>query len=91
MKRNLFDELKEDFTAIQDAREDKVTLLPTKTLASTGHSVSDGINMPSTRVVIDKKSPFTIKVPNPETHAAMMEADEITRKFKSRFKASERE
>ncbi len=26
MKRNLFDELKEGFTAIQDAREEKITL-----------------------------------------------------------------
>ncbi|MDZ4099188.1 MAG: type II toxin-antitoxin system RelB/DinJ family antitoxin [Methylophilaceae bacterium] len=57
----------------------------TETLASMGLSVSDAVRVFLTRVVVEKQLPFTLRVPNPETHAAMMEADSIASKRKARF------
>lgn len=69
--------------------DDKIKLEATETLASMGLSVSDAVRVFLTRVVVEKQLPFTLKVPNPETHAAMMEADAIANKNKARFLAAE--
>ena len=50
----------------------------TETLASMGLSVSDAVRVFLMRVVADKQMPFTLKVPNVNTRAAMNEADGIT-------------
>ena len=71
--------------------DEKIKLEATETLASMGLSVSDAINMLLSRILMEKQLPFEFKVPNPETHAAMIEADAITRKFKSRSESSEGE
>jgi DNA-damage-inducible protein J len=38
-----------------------------------------------TRVAAEKQLPFTLKAPNPQTRAAMAEADEIVRAHNARF------
>jgi len=55
----------------------------TETLALMG--VSDAVRVFLTRVVVEKQLPFTLKVPNPETHAAMIEADAIANGRKAHF------
>ena len=65
--------------------DDKIKLEATETLASMGLSVSDAVRVFLTRVVVEKQLPFTLKVPNPETHAAMIEADTIANRRKVRF------
>ncbi len=67
--------------------DDKIKLEATETLASMGLSVSDAVRVFLTRVVVEKQLPFALKVPNPETHAAMMEADAIASGRKARFAA----
>lgn len=57
----------------------------TETLASMGLSVSDAVRVFLMRVVADKQMPFTLKVPNVNTRAAMSEADEITSARRTRF------
>lgn len=57
--------------------DDKIKSEAAETLASMGLTVSDAVRVFLTRVVVEKQLPFTLKVPNPETHAAMMEADAI--------------
>lgn len=57
----------------------------TETLALMGLSVSDAVRVFLTRVVVEKQLPFTLKVPNPETHAAMIEADAIANGRKAHF------
>jgi len=65
--------------------DEKIKLEATETLASMGLSVSDAVRVFLTRVVVEKQLPFPLKVPNPETHAAMMEADVIASRNKARF------
>ncbi|MGB4811322.1 MAG: type II toxin-antitoxin system RelB/DinJ family antitoxin [Methylophilaceae bacterium] len=65
--------------------DDKIKLEATETLASMGLSVSDAVRVFLTRVVVEKQLPFALKVPNPETHAAMIEADAIASARKVRF------
>ena len=50
-----------------------------ETLAAMGLSVSDAVRVFLTRVVAEQQLPFALKVPNPETRAAMAEADEMAR------------
>jgi len=69
--------------------DDKIKLEATETLASMGLSISDAVRVFLTRVVIEKQLPFTLKVPNPETHAAMIEADAIASGRKARFATAE--
>ncbi len=69
--------------------DDKIKAEATETLASMGLSVSDAVRVFLTRVVVEKQLPFTLKVPNPETHAAMMEADAIASGRKARFATAE--
>ena len=48
-------------------------------LAAMGLSVSDAVRILLTRVAAEKELPFTLKVPNAETRAAMEEARTISR------------
>lgn len=57
----------------------------TETLASMGLSISDAVRVFLMRVVADKQLPFALKVPNPETRAAMAEADVIAQTRHARF------
>lgn len=65
--------------------DEQIKLEATETLALMGLSVSDAVRVFLTRVVVEKQLPFTLKIPNPETHAAMMEADAIAVGYKARF------
>lgn len=65
--------------------DENIKLEATETLALMGLSVSDAVRVFLTRVVAEKQLPFLLKVPNPETHAAMMEADAIANGRKARF------
>ena len=65
--------------------DENIKLQATETLALMGLSVSDAVRIFLTRVVVEKQLPFTLKVPNPETHAAMIEADTIANRHKARF------
>ncbi len=69
--------------------DENIKLEATETLALMGLSVSDAVRVFLTRVVVEKQLPFTLKVPNPETHAAMMEADAIASLHKARFATSD--
>lgn len=60
----------------------------TETLAAMGLSVSDAVRVFLMRVVADKQMPFALKVPNAETRAAMVEADEIARTRRARFETA---
>jgi DNA-damage-inducible protein J len=57
----------------------------TETLAAMGLSVSDAVRLFLRRVAVEKAIPFTVRVPNAETRAAMAEADEMARDHRARF------
>lgn len=65
--------------------DEQVKAQATETLAAMGLSVSDAVRVFLMRVVADKQMPFALKVPNAETRAAMVEADEIARTRRARF------
>lgn len=65
--------------------DDKIKAQATETLAAMGLSVSDAVRVFLTRVSVEKQLPFTLKVPNPETHAAMIEAEAMASKHSARF------
>jgi DNA-damage-inducible protein J len=65
--------------------DEQIKAQATETLASMGLSVSDAVRVFLMRVVADKQMPFALKVPNAETRAAMVEADEIAQKRSARF------
>jgi DNA-damage-inducible protein J len=50
-----------------------------ETLAAMGLSVSDAVRVFLIRIAAEKELPFTLRVPNAETLAAMNEADEIAK------------
>ena len=60
-----------------------------ETLAAMGMTVSDAVRMFLTRVVADKELPFTPKVPNAETRAAMAEVHELIRSRRARSLTAE--
>lgn len=60
-----------------------------ETLAAMGLSVSDAVRVFLTRVVAEQQLPFTLKVPNAETRAAIAEADAIARTRQARFVTAE--
>lgn len=60
-----------------------------ETLAAMGLSVSDAVRVFLTRVVAEQQLPFTLKVPNAETRAAMAEADVIACTRQARFVTAE--
>jgi len=57
----------------------------TETLAAMGLSLSDAVRVFLTRVVAEQQLPFALKVPNAETRAAIVEADEIAHERHVRF------
>ena len=65
--------------------DEQIKVQATETLAAMGLSVSDAVRVFLMRVVADKQMPFVLKVPNVETRAAMVEADEIARTHRARF------
>lgn len=69
--------------------DDQIKLEATETLASMGLSVSDAVRVFLTRVVVEKQLPFPLKTPNPDTHAAMLEAEKIAKKRAARFSSAE--
>jgi DNA-damage-inducible protein J len=60
-----------------------------ETLAAMGLSVSDAVRVFLTRIAVEKELPFTLRVPNAETLAAMNEADEIAKTRRARFSSAE--
>lgn len=57
----------------------------TEALAAMGLSVSDAVRVFLLRVIAEQQMPFTLRVPNAMTRAAMHEADEIARAHAARF------
>jgi DNA-damage-inducible protein J len=53
--------------------DEQVKAQATETLAAMGLTVSDAVRVFLTRVVAEKRLPFTLKVPNTNTRAAMAE------------------
>jgi DNA-damage-inducible protein J len=72
-------------TMIHIRIDEQVKKQATETLAAMGLSVSDAVRVFLMRLVAEKQMPFALKVPNAETRAAMMEADEIVRTHRARF------
>ena len=73
-------------TAMVHVRVDEqIKTQATETLAAMGLSVSDAVRVFLMRVVADKQMPFALKVPNADTRAAIVEADEIARTQQARF------
>lgn len=58
-------------------------------LAEMGLTVSDVVRMTLTRIAKDKALPFELKVPNPETRAAMDESRAMMKARKARFADSQ--
>ena len=65
--------------------DEQVKVQATETLAAMGLSVSDAVRVFLMRVIAEKQMPFALKVPNAETRAAMVEADDIARTRHARF------
>ena len=72
-------------TVVNVRIQDELKVQATETLAAMGLSLSDAVRVFLMRVVADKQLPFTLKVPNTETRAAMLEADDIIRTRSARF------
>lgn len=73
-------------TMVHIRLDENVKAQATETLAAMGLSVSDAIHVFLTRVAAERQLPFTLKVPNAETQAAMQEADAIVRTRRARFR-----
>jgi DNA-damage-inducible protein J len=69
--------------------DEKIKAQATKALTAMGLSVSDAVRVLLTRIAVEKRLPFTIKVPNAETRAAMAEVDASLRSRRARFAAAE--
>ena len=65
--------------------DEQVKAQATETLAAMGLSVSDAVRVFLMRVIAEKQMPISLKVPNAETRAAMLEADDIARTRHARF------
>jgi DNA-damage-inducible protein J len=73
-------------TAMVHVRVDEhVKAQATEALAAMGLSISDAVRVFLMRVAAEKQLPFTLKVPNAETRAAMAEADAIGKSRQARF------
>ncbi len=55
------------------------------TLAAMGLTMSDAVRVFLTRVAAEQRFPFALEVPNAETRAAMIEADEVAHTRRARF------
>jgi DNA-damage-inducible protein J len=69
--------------------DEQIKTQAAETLAAMGLSVSDAVRVLLTRIAAEKELPFTLRVPNAETLAAMKEADEIVRSSRARFNSAE--
>lgn len=69
--------------------EDELKQQASAALAAMGLSVSDAVRILLKRVVNDQAFPLELKVPNPETQAAMLEAREILRNRAARFTSAD--
>ena len=58
-------------------------------LTAMGLAVADAMRVFVTRIAADKQLPFTLKVPNAETSAAMAEMDDLLRNRFARLVAAE--
>ncbi len=65
--------------------DEQVKAQATEALAAMGLSVSDAVRVLLMRIAAEKQLPFALKVPTPETRAAMDEAEEIARTRSARF------
>jgi DNA-damage-inducible protein J len=65
--------------------DEQVKAQAAEALAAMGLTVSDAVRVFLTRVAAEKQLPFTFRVPNVETRAAMKEADEIAHIRRDRF------
>ncbi len=72
-------------TMVHVRLDEKIKAQATETLAAMGLTVSDAVRVFLTRVAAEQQMPFSIKVPNAETRAAMNEADAIARARRARF------
>ncbi|WP_197986208.1 MULTISPECIES: type II toxin-antitoxin system RelB/DinJ family antitoxin [unclassified Massilia] len=73
-------------TAMVHVRVDEqIKMQATETLGSMGLTLSDAIRVFLMRVVADKEMPFSIKVPNAESRAAIAETEEIINGRRARF------
>jgi DNA-damage-inducible protein J len=66
---------------VADDIKEKATIA----LEAMGLSLSEAVRLFLHRVVVDQAIPWEFKVPNPETRAAMAEADDIAGKRQARF------
>ena len=69
--------------------DDEVKKQAKAALNAMGLSVSDAVRLFLNRVVADQAFPFELKVPNPQTRAAMQEAEEIVQAHSARFTTSD--
>ena len=65
--------------------DEKIKVQATEALAAMGLTVSDAVRVFLMRVIAEQQMPFALKVPNAETRAAMVEADEIAQARRTRF------
>jgi DNA-damage-inducible protein J len=59
--------------------DEKTKARATKALASMGLSVSDAVRVMLTRVAVEKRLPFALRVPNAATQTAMREARALSK------------
>ncbi|CFQ35457.1 MULTISPECIES: type II toxin-antitoxin system RelB/DinJ family antitoxin [Yersinia] len=69
--------------------DDDVKKQAAAALNAMGLSVSDAVRLFLNRIVTDQAFPFELKVPNSQTRAAMLEAEEIVRTRDARFTTSD--
>lgn len=72
-------------TMVHVRLDEQLKAQATETLANMGLTVSDAIRVFLTRVVADQALPFALKAPNPSSHAAIAEAEEIIASRRARF------
>ena len=72
-------------TMVHVRLDEQVKVQATEALAAMGLSISDAVRVFLLRVIAEQQMPFALKVPNAQTRAAMLEADEIVRTRKARF------
>jgi DNA-damage-inducible protein J len=66
--------------------EEDIKIQAAETLSDMGLTVSDAVRVFLTRVAVEKRIPFELRIPNAETRAAMNEADDIVHTGRTRFK-----
>ncbi len=76
-------------TTVHVRIDEQVKREAAEALEKMGLSVSDAVRMLLVRVAVEKRLPFEVRVPNPETLAAIKEAEEIIRQRRARFQAAD--